>query len=118
MYGVSRLAEVLLKTKTKKPPNVTFVLSLRLYVAGETPKSLTAISNLKKICENLPVPYVLEIIDLLKNPELARDHQILALPTLVRSLPAPIRKVVGDSFDVEQVFVGLDIRESKTIGRR
>lgn len=113
---VSRLAQVLLKTKTKKSPKV--VLNLRLYVAGVTPKSLMAVSNLRKICENLPVPYDLEIIDLVKNPALARDHQILALPTLVRSLPGPIRKVVGDLSDAEQVFVGLDIRKSKSNGRR
>jgi hypothetical protein len=77
------LAEV--RLKAKKLPNVIF--NLRLYVAGETPKSLKTISNLKKICENLPVPYDLEIIDLLKNPALARDQQIMALPILVRSLP-------------------------------
>ncbi len=102
-----------LKTKTRKAPKVIF--NLRLYVAGVTPKSLMAISNLRKICEKLPVLYHLEIIDLLKNPALARDHQILALPTLVRALPGPVRKVVGDLSDAKQVFVGLDIR---TNGRR
>jgi circadian clock protein KaiB len=104
------------KTKTEKLPNVT--VNLRLYVAGETPNSLEAISNLKKICENLPVPYELEIIDLMKNPALAKDHQIMALPTLVRSLPDSIRKIFGDLSGAKEVFVGLDIRESKADGRR
>jgi circadian clock protein KaiB len=97
--------------KAKKSPKVAY--NLRLYVAGETPKSLAAISNLKNICEHLPVPCKVEVIDLMKNPILARDHQILALPTLVRELPGPIRKVIGDLSDAERVLVGLDIRELK-----
>lgn len=84
---------------------------LRLYIAGQTPKSLVAISNLKKICtEHLEGRYKIEIIDLLKHPTLARDHQILAIPTLVRQLPVPIRKIIGDLSNTEQVVVGLDIR--------
>ena len=86
------------------------MLDLRLYVAGQTPKSLAAISNLKKICaEHVAVRYRIEVIDLTKNPALARDHQILAIPTLVRSLPVPIRKIIGDLSDTARVVVGLDV---------
>ena len=89
-------------------------MDLRLYVAGQTPKSLAAISNLKKICtEHLNDRYRIEVIDLAKNPALARDHQILAIPTLVRRLPVPIRKIIGDLSDTARVVVGLDIRGSK-----
>src|SRR5580693_4057297 len=99
------------KRKTPKADSSSEVLDLRLYVAGQTPKSLAAISNLKKICaEHLEVPYRIEVIDLTKNPALARDHQILAIPTLVRSLPVPIRKIIGDLSDTDSVVVGLDIR--------
>lgn len=84
---------------------------LRLYVAGQTPKSLTAFENLKKICEaSLKGRYSLEVIDLRINPLLAKGDQIVALPTLVRKLPAPIRKLVGDLSNTERVLVGLDIR--------
>lgn len=86
---------------------------LRLYIAGQTPKSVAAISNLKTICSQyLGGRYKLEVIDLLKNPALARDHQILAIPTLVRQVPVPLRKIIGDLSDTEQVLVGLDIRSS------
>jgi circadian clock protein KaiB len=89
-------------------------VTLRLYVAGQTPKSLMAISNLKRICaEHLNEGYKIEVIDLMKNPALARDHQILAIPTLVRQLPVPIRKIIGDLSNTEQVVVGLDLRESE-----
>jgi circadian clock protein KaiB len=84
---------------------------LRLYVAGQTPKSITAFSNLKKICEeHLEGRYELEIIDLVQNPALASGDQILALPTLVRRLPKPIKKIVGDLSNRERVLVGLDLR--------
>lgn len=84
---------------------------LRLYVAGETPKCTTAFANLKRICEeHLAGQYRIEIIDLLVNPELARGDQILALPTLVRSLPKPVKKIIGDLSNTERVLVGLDIR--------
>ena len=84
---------------------------LRLYVAGQTPKSLAAISNLKNICsEYLGGRYKVEVIDLLKNPALAQDHQILAIPTLVRQVPVPLRKIIGDLSNTEQVLVGLDVR--------
>src|SRR3984957_17497641 len=102
------------KHKTPKADSSSEGLDLRLYVAGQTPKSLAAISNLKKMCpEHLEVPYRIEVIDLTKNPALARDHQILAIPTLVRSLPVPIRKIIGDLSDTESVVVGLDIASAK-----
>ncbi len=84
---------------------------LRLYVAGQTPKSLTAFSNLKKICEeHLEGKYRIEIIDLLENPKLAAGDQILAIPTLVRKLPEPVRKIIGDLSNTERVLIGLDLR--------
>jgi len=83
---------------------------LRLYVAGQTPKSLTAQANLRKLCEeNLAGRYRIEVIDLLLNPQLARTDQILAIPTLVRRLPEPIRKIIGDLSSSERVLVGLDV---------
>jgi circadian clock protein KaiB len=79
-------------------------------VAGQTPKSLTAFANLKRICEeHLESRYTFEVIDLLKNPLLARGDQILAIPTLVRKLPIPVRKIIGDLSNTERVLVGLDI---------
>lgn len=85
---------------------------LRLYVAGQTPKSLAAFANLKKICEeHLAGKYHIEIIDLLKDPQLASGDQILAIPTLVRTLPEPIMKIIGDLSNTERVLVGLDLRE-------
>ena len=84
---------------------------LRLYTAGQTPKSLAAFRNLKKVCEeHLPGQYEIEVVDLLVNPRLAKDHQIVAIPTLVRKLPNPIRKIIGDLSDVERTLVGLDLR--------
>jgi len=87
---------------------------LRLYVAGETPKSVTAFENLERICEErLQGKYSIEVIDLVKNPRLAHDEQILAVPTLVRKLPEPVRSIIGDLSDTERVLVGLDL-----VGRR
>ena len=87
---------------------------LRLYVAGQTPKSLAAFANLKKICEeHLAGQYHIEVIDLLKKPQLASGDQILAIPTLVRKLPTPIKKIIGDLSNTERVLVGLDLREQK-----
>ena len=84
---------------------------LRLYVAGQTPKSLAAFANLKKIGEeHLQGKYVIEVIDLLINPQLAKGDQIVALPTLVRRLPEPVKKIIGDLANTERVLVGLDIR--------
>jgi circadian clock protein KaiB len=83
---------------------------LRLYVAGQTPKCVTAFENLKKICENkLKGQYRIEVIDLQKNPQLSRDDQILAIPTLVRKLPVPVRKIIGDLSNTEKVLLGLDL---------
>lgn len=88
------------------------VWELRLYVAGQTAKSVTAFANLKKICEeHIPGKYNIEVVDLLKNPKLAKGDQILAIPTLVRKLPQPIRKILGDLSDTERVLVGLDLRQ-------
>ena len=84
---------------------------LRLYVAGQTPKSLTALANLKRICEtHLAGQYSIEVIDLTKNPALADGDQILAVPTLVRRLPEPIRKLIGDLSNEARVLVGLDVQ--------
>jgi circadian clock protein KaiB len=89
------------------------VVELRLYVAGQTPKSLAALANLKKICnEHLTGRYKLHVIDLVKTPQLAQGDQILAIPTLVRKLPVPIRKIIGDLSDLEKVLVGLNLRET------
>jgi circadian clock protein KaiB len=87
------------------------VWELRLYVAGQTPKSLAAFSNLKEICESyLKGRYRIEVIDLVERPLLARGDQIVAIPTLVRKLPVPVRKIIGDLSDTERVLVGLDLR--------
>ena len=84
---------------------------LRLYVAGQTPRSIAAFANLKKICEeNLAGKYTIEVVDLTKNPQLAKGDQIFALPTLVRKLPEPMKKIIGDLSNTERVLVGLDIR--------
>jgi len=85
---------------------------LRLYVAGQTAKSLQAFANLKRICEeHLAGEYRIDVIDLLRNPQLAKGDQILALPTLVRKLPEPVKKIIGDLSNTERVLVGLDLRE-------
>ena len=87
------------------------IWELRLYVAGQTPKSLAAFANLKKICEeHLEGKYHIEVVDLLKNPQLAQGDQILAIPTLVRKLPPPIKKIIGDLSNTLRVLVGLDVR--------
>ena len=85
--------------------------NLRLYVAGQTPKSITAIANLKKLCEkHLMGRYTIEVIDLMKDPALARRDQIIAIPTLIRHLPEPLKRIIGDLSNSEKVLVGLDIR--------
>lgn len=97
------------RPKSEKPEKEKWIL--RLYVAGPTPKSLTAFKNLKSICEEqLKGKFQIEVIDLLKNPQLGQDDQILALPTLVRKLPVPVRKIIGDLSDSERVLVGLDLK--------
>lgn len=95
---------------TPAPAEPVVDWKLRLYVAGQTPKSLAAFANLKRLCEeHLNGRYSIEVIDLLETPLLARDHQILAIPTLVRELPEPVRKIIGDLSNTERVLVGLDL---------
>lgn len=102
-HGKRKVAQ----TKPVKPKE----WEMRLYVAGQTAKSLTAFENLKKICEeHLAGKYSIEVIDLLEHPQLAKGDQIIALPTLVRKLPLPVRKIIGDLSNTEQVLVGLDLR--------
>jgi len=97
--------------KPAKPKAGEDVWILKLYVAGQTPKSLTALANLKKICEeHLSGKYFIEVIDILANPLLAKEQQILAVPTLVRQLPQPIRRLIGNLANTERVLVGLDIQ--------
>ena len=99
------------RTRSRQPEKTW---ELRLYVAGQTPKSVAAFANLKKICEeHLAGEYHIEVIDLLKHPQLASGDQILAIPTLVRKLPQPIRKIIGDLSNTERVLVGLNLREQK-----
>ncbi len=87
---------------------------LRLYTAGQTPKSVSAFKNLKRICdEHMPGQYHIEVIDLMQNPRLAKEDQIVAIPTLVRRLPAPLRKIIGDLSDEERALVGLQLRPRK-----
>jgi circadian clock protein KaiB len=87
------------------------VWELRLYVAGQTPKSVRAFANLKKICEeHMAGQYRIEVIDLLENPRMAQEDQIVAVPTLVRKLPEPVRKIIGDLANTERVLKGLEIR--------
>lgn len=87
---------------------------LRLYIAGNTPRSVTALSNLKRYCEeHLKGIYEIEVIDLLVNPKLAEGDQILAIPTLVKKVPEPVRKIIGDLSNEEKVLVGLDIRPAR-----
>ena len=91
------------------------VWELRLYVAGQTAKSVAAINNLKRICEeHLPGKYAIEVVDLLVHPQLARGDQIVAIPTLVRKLPSPIRKIVGDLSNTERALVGLQLRPKQS----
>jgi circadian clock protein KaiB len=102
--------------KTKKiKSKSTELWDLRLYVAGQTLRAVTAFKNLQKICEeHLPGQYRIEVIDLLKTPQLAKGDQILAVPTLVRKLPEPARKIIGDLSNTERVLVGLDLRPRDT----
>jgi circadian clock protein KaiB len=99
------------KARTPAPVAAPVEWNLRLYVAGPTPKSVAAFRNLEELCENhLPGRYRIEVIDLMKNPQLAQGDQILAVPTVVRHLPSPIRKVIGNLSNTERVLVGLDLR--------
>lgn len=99
---------------SKKAEKKTYQWELRLYIAGNTPKSITALANLKKYCEeHLKGLYKIEVIDLLIQPQLAAGDQILAVPTLVRKVPVPIRKIIGDLSNEEKVLVGLNVRPVK-----
>lgn len=106
-------------TKTKTPAQrrqqnrrKLRVYKLRLYVAGQTPKSIRAFANLKALCEeHLKGRYQIEVVDLLEHPQLARGDQIVAIPTLVRRLPQPVRKIIGDLADTVRVLVGLDVQQ-------
>ena len=100
--------------KNKINVDVTEKWILKLYVAGQTPKSMAAFENLKKICtDHLKGQCEIQVIDLIKNPQLAEGDQILAIPTLVRKLPVPFRKIIGDLSNTERVLIGLDIKPGK-----
>lgn len=97
--------------KTRKAVPTSKEWDLRLYVAGQTPRAMTAFANLKRLCEaHVPGQYHIEVVDLLKHPQLAAGDQILAVPTLVRKLPEPVRKIIGDLSNTDKVLVGLDLR--------
>lgn len=101
--------------KSVRPTKSADFWELRLYVAGETPNCLQAFANLKRICEqHMTGRYRIQVIDLLKNPQLSAGDQILAVPTLVRKLPEPVRKIIGDLSNTERVLVGLDLRPRST----
>jgi circadian clock protein KaiB len=99
------------QTKVKPAKAKPEMYTLRLYLAGQTPRSVAALANLKEICEeHLAGRYKLQVVDLLENPQLARGDQILAIPTLVRKLPLPVRRIIGDLSNTERVLGGLDLR--------
>jgi circadian clock protein KaiB len=105
--------EVTERSLPTSAPETGEIMTLRLYIAGQTPRSTAAFANLKKICEeHLAGRYQIEVIDLIQNPQLAQGDQILAVPTLVRRLPEPIRRIIGDLSNTERVLVGLDVRPS------
>lgn len=102
------------KKSDQKPDDSEEVWNLKLYVAGQSAKCVAAVRNLNRFCEeNLKGRYRIEVIDLLENPRLARDDQILAIPTLVRKLPRPLRKIVGDLSNSERMIVGFDLRANE-----
>jgi circadian clock protein KaiB len=100
---------------TRKPPaRPTSLWRLRLYVAGQTPRSLAALHNLRRLCEqHLPNQYEIEVIDVVRHPELARADQIVALPTLVRRVPVPVKRLIGDLSNTERVLSGIEITLAK-----
>jgi circadian clock protein KaiB len=113
----------LAKAKKSKPKSARAarrseeLWDLRLYVAGTTPRSVAALANLKKICEvHLAGRYRIEVLDLMQQPQRAREDEVLAIPTLVRRLPSPMRKIIGDLSDTERVLVGLDVRPRAAVG--
>lgn len=97
-------------TKAKPPRAKSETWALRLYIAGQTPRAMAAFVNLKQLCETHLKEYSIEVIDLLQKPQLAKGDQIVAVPTLVRKLPEPVRKIIGDLSNTEKVLVGLDMR--------
>ena len=102
------------ESNEKGDSNQSEVWNLKLYVAGQTPKSIEAFSNLKEICEtHMKDQYTIEVIDLVENPELAKENHIIAIPTLIRKLPEPIRKIIGTLANEEKVLIGLDIKPIK-----
>ena len=102
--------QVISEQKSPHQPDAN-VWNLRLYVAGQTPRSIAAFANLKRLCEeHLSGRYTIEVVDLVKHPQLAAGDQIVAIPTLVRKLPEPLRKIVGDLRDTERALVGLQLR--------
>jgi circadian clock protein KaiB len=115
--SATRTRKAIGKGRTAKPARnghdgqAADVWNLRLYVAGQTPKSIAAFANLKRICEeHLKGRYTIEVVDLLKDPQLAQGDQILAIPTLVRKLPSPIKKIIGDLSNTERFLVGFDLK--------
>ena len=101
------------KSPARKSPGSDF-WRLRLYIAGQTPNSVAAIANLKKICEDkLQGKYTIEVVDLLEKPQLAKGDQIIAIPTLVRRLPPPVKKIIGNLSKTESVIVGLDLQPAR-----
>lgn len=108
--GIKKSAAKKLPAKT----NRSDFFILRLYIAGQTPNSVTAIANLKKICEDkLKGKYRIEVVDLLEKPQLAKGDQIIAIPTLVRRLPPPVKKIIGNLSKTESVIVGLDLQPAR-----
>jgi circadian clock protein KaiB len=95
-------------------PDPDDIYHLRLYVAGQSPKSVRAVENLRRVCEeHLPGRYEIELVDLVQNPHLARSDEIIAVPTLIRKLPEPVRRIIGDLSDTEKVLVGLQLRQDR-----
>jgi len=106
-----RPAQPEVTTASRKAASSRYIL--KLYVAGQSPKSVNAIANIKKLCEaNLHGRYVLDVIDLYQQPQLAQGEQVIAVPTLIRKLPHPLRRIIGDMSNTERVLVGLDIRSN------
>lgn len=104
--------------KAVPAPAKAVVWNLRLYVAGQTPRSVVAFANLKRLCEeHLKDRYTIEVVDLFEQPRVAKDDQILAIPTLVRKLPAPIRKIIGDLSNMERVLVAMDLPPGPNLSR-
>jgi circadian clock protein KaiB len=117
VYSDRKLSNGMKKSTARKQPAKTIqsdFFILRLYIAGQTPNSMTAIANLKKICEDkLQGKYRIEVIDLLVKPQLAKGDQIIAIPTLVRRLPPPVKKIIGNLSKTESVIVGLDLQPAQ-----